>query len=46
VGNIRRHVFDPTTGAIKPFVSGYSNREIPNIWDQSQEIRTSLSRSQ
>jgi predicted metal-dependent enzyme (double-stranded beta helix superfamily) len=42
VGNIKRHVFDPVTSAAKPFVSGYSNAQMPNIWDQSLAIRTSM----
>lgn len=25
IGKVRRHVFDPATGAVKEFVSGYSN---------------------
>jgi len=25
IGKVRRHVFDPQTGAAKEFVSGYSN---------------------
>lgn len=36
IGAIRRHVFDPSTGAVKPFVSGYSNRTVPNLWDRSE----------
>lgn len=32
IGRIRRHVFDPVTGQCKPFVSGYANRSIPNLW--------------
>ena len=32
IGEIERHVFDPTTGASKPFVSGYSNSMVPNLW--------------
>jgi predicted metal-dependent enzyme (double-stranded beta helix superfamily) len=42
VGNIKRHVFDPVTSAVKPFVSGYSNAQMPNIWDQSLAIRTNM----
>jgi len=37
IGAIRRHVFDPVTGAEKPFISGYSNTTVPNLWDRSQE---------
>ncbi|MDR3467894.1 MAG: cysteine dioxygenase [Xanthobacteraceae bacterium] len=32
IGRIRRHVFDAATGAAKPFISGYSNSTIPNLW--------------
>jgi len=32
IGRIERHVFAPDTGAAKPFVSGYSNRLVPNLW--------------
>ena len=39
IGAVRRHVYVPETGEIKPFVSGYSNSVIPNLWDRSAEIR-------
>jgi len=39
IGAISRHVFDPATGAVKPFVSGYSNATVPNLWDRSEEVR-------
>jgi len=32
IGEIRRHVFDAGTGQAKPFVSGYSNTMVPNLW--------------
>ena len=32
IGAIERHVFDLSTGRSKPFVSGYSNAALPNIW--------------
>ena len=32
IGEISRHVFDPATGQPKPFVSGYSNTMVPNLW--------------
>ncbi|MEO7937919.1 MAG: cysteine dioxygenase [Burkholderiaceae bacterium] len=35
IGRIERHVFAPDTGAAKPFVSGYSNRLLPNLWAQA-----------
>lgn len=35
IGAVRRHVFDPGTGAPKEFISGYSNETVPNLWDLS-----------
>ncbi|MNN56425.1 Cysteine dioxygenase type I [compost metagenome] len=32
IGRIRRHVFDVATGVVKPFVSGYANAFVPNLW--------------
>ncbi|MNH40929.1 hypothetical protein D3C79_1023230 [compost metagenome] len=32
IGRIARHVFVPETGETKPFVSGYSNLLVPNLW--------------
>ena len=32
IGEIQRHVFDAATGTAKPFVSGYSNATVPNLW--------------
>jgi hypothetical protein len=37
-------VFDPVTGAAKPFVSGYHNAVLPNFWDRSAEVRAGLGR--
>ena len=42
IGAVKRHVFDPATGADKPFVSGYSSPQIPNFWDRSTEVRASI----
>jgi predicted metal-dependent enzyme (double-stranded beta helix superfamily) len=42
IGAVQRHVFDRTTGAIRPFVSGYHNTTLPNFWDRSAEVRASL----
>lgn len=36
IGAVRRHVFDPLTGAQKEFISGYYNHTIPNLWDRSK----------
>jgi predicted metal-dependent enzyme (double-stranded beta helix superfamily) len=32
IGRIERHVYDPVTGAARPFVSGYSSSVLPNFW--------------
>ena len=42
IGAVARSVFDPETGARKPFVSGYANSDIPNIWDRSEAVRRGL----
>lgn len=39
IGAVRRHVYAPGTGEIKPFVSGYSSSLVPNLWDRSAEVR-------
>ncbi|MEJ0028569.1 MAG: hypothetical protein WDN01_21305 [Rhizomicrobium sp.] len=36
IGAVRRATFQPD-GAEKPFISGYSNASLPNIWDRSKE---------
>ena len=41
IGAVRRHVFDPATGAPSDFVSGYSSRVTPNLWDRSAELHAS-----
>jgi predicted metal-dependent enzyme (double-stranded beta helix superfamily) len=38
IGAVRRHVFDPATGASRRFVSGYHNAVLPNFWDRSGEL--------
>ena len=35
IGAVRRHVFDPATGAPKDFISGYTGDTVPNLWDLS-----------
>jgi predicted metal-dependent enzyme (double-stranded beta helix superfamily) len=42
IGAVSRHVFDPATGAAKPFVSGYHNAVLPNFWDRSAEVRAAV----
>ncbi|MDR1888886.1 MAG: cysteine dioxygenase [Zoogloeaceae bacterium] len=34
IGQVRRHVIDPKTGAEKSFISGYANEVVPNLWSQ------------
>lgn len=36
IGAVKRHVFDPATGAPREFVSGYSSDVMPNLWDLSK----------
>jgi len=43
IGAVRRHVFDPATGAPKDFVSGYSLDAVPNLWDRSAAVRAGAS---
>ena len=37
IGALKRHVYDLHTGQKKPFISGYTNKVIPNIWDHDAE---------
>jgi predicted metal-dependent enzyme (double-stranded beta helix superfamily) len=37
IGAVRRHTFDPRTGAPSEFISGYTNAMLPNPWDRSRE---------
>lgn len=37
IGAISRHTFDPETSEAKPFISGYTNTAVPNLWDRSAE---------
>jgi 3-mercaptopropionate dioxygenase len=39
IGAVRRHTFDPQTGEARIFVSGYTNRKQPNLWDRSIDAR-------
>jgi predicted metal-dependent enzyme (double-stranded beta helix superfamily) len=36
IGGISRHVYPPD-GPPKPFVSGYTNDTLPNLWNLSKE---------
>jgi predicted metal-dependent enzyme (double-stranded beta helix superfamily) len=42
IGAIARRVFILESGEAKPFVSGYANRVLPNLWDRSAETRLRL----
>ena len=42
IGAVRRHVFDPATGEVKDFVSGYSSEVVPNLWDRSAVVRAGI----
>lgn len=42
IGAVARHVFVPESGEVKPFVSGYANRVLPNLWDRSAATRARL----
>lgn len=40
IGGVHRHTY-PEDGPPKPFVSGYSNATLPNLWDRSKsDLRT------
>jgi predicted metal-dependent enzyme (double-stranded beta helix superfamily) len=36
IGAVRRSVYEPD-GTSKTFISGYSNTELPNLWDRSKD---------
>jgi len=42
IGAVARHVFEPDTGEVKDFVSGYSSTVVPNLWDRSEAVRGAL----
>ena len=42
IGAIARHVFEPGTTVVKPFVSGYSSSVVPNLWDLSTQVRAQI----
>jgi len=39
IGAVSRHMMDPASGDIRPFVSGYSSATVPNLWDRSAAVR-------
>lgn len=38
IGAVSRHSYDTATGEQRRFISGYSNDELPNLWDRSDEM--------
>lgn len=38
IGAVRRSVYEPD-GSSRTFVSGYSNTELPNLWDRSKDVQ-------
>lgn len=36
IGAVRRSIYEPD-GTSKTFISGYSNTDLPNLWDRSKE---------
>ena len=42
IGAVARHVFLLESGETRPFVSGYANELLPNLWDRSGETRARL----
>ena len=42
IGGVKRHIYDPVTGAMNDFVSGYSSDQTPNLWDRSELMREHL----
>ena len=41
IGAVRRHTFEESNGEPRLFVSGYTNKTLPNLWDRSAEARAS-----
>jgi predicted metal-dependent enzyme (double-stranded beta helix superfamily) len=37
IGAVRRHTYDPQSGAPREFISGYHNAALPKLWDCSKE---------
>ena len=42
IGAVARHVYLLESGRTEPFVSGYANDRLPNLWDRSAETRSRL----
>ena len=43
IGAVRRHIYEEKTGDTSLLVTGYTNSQIPNIWDRSQDVRAAAS---
>jgi predicted metal-dependent enzyme (double-stranded beta helix superfamily) len=41
IGAVARHVYREN-GEVVPFVSGYVNAALPNLWDRSAAVRAAL----
>ena len=41
IGAVARHVYRESGEAL-PFVSGYVNEALPNVWDRSAAVRAAL----
>lgn len=42
IGATARHVYEAGTDIVKPFVSGYSSAQVPNLWDLSPLVRAGI----
>jgi len=40
IGATLRHTYEPESGDVQKFISGYSSPVIPNLWDRSLEQRS------
>jgi len=38
IGAVRRATYDPNSSAERLFISGYSNTQVPNLWDRSRQV--------
>jgi len=42
IGAVARSIWEPETGSSRRFVSGYSSKTVPNLWDRSSTVRREL----
>lgn len=42
IGAVTRHIYQEGSKEIKKFISGYSSNQVPNLWDRSALIRSTL----